>query len=400
MSETRKCTHRVHFFCGRSPVTEESRCPAVKDLLSFFDEVFPFDLAADWDNVGLLVGREKKEVSSILVTLDVVPETVEEARSLGVDLIVSHHPLFVEPQKKISDANPKTEVLLNLASDGIALISLHTNADLSPRGVSFWLAQELGAQEVAPLKETSFEKEFKVVVFTPQDAVPDVLKAAFDAGAGWIGNYSRCSFRAPGTGTFFPEEGANPRVGERGIYQEVAEDRVEVVVPEKNLSAVLASISSAHPYETPAVDVYPLRGKAARGWLGVLFEVDPPASFSSYLGFIQERLSPGILRYAGDPGRVIRKVALLGGSGGSFVDEVARSDADLYVSGDLKYHQVQLLVEAGKCVADVGHYDSEKFFVPRVGQMIGERFPRVTVHFSRRRTDPFALYGEERDTAK
>ncbi len=98
----------------------------------------------------------------------------------------------------------------------------------------------------------------KLVVFVPREALGPMREALFAAGAGKIGDYSRCSFYTAGTGTFFGGEGTDPNVGESGREQRVAELRLETVYPEELHDAVIAALKAAHPYEEPAFDVYPL----------------------------------------------------------------------------------------------------------------------------------------------
>jgi len=98
----------------------------------------------------------------------------------------------------------------------------------------------------------------KLVWFVPAEALEATCDAVFDAGAGWIGDYERCSWYTAGTGTFLGGEGTDPAVGESGREEHVPELRVETVVPVDALAEVLAALRSAHPYEEPAYDVYVL----------------------------------------------------------------------------------------------------------------------------------------------
>ena len=99
---------------------------------------------------------------------------------------------------------------------------------------------------------------FKLVWFVPREALDETREAVFAAGAGVIGGYERCSWYAAGTGTFLGGEGTEPAVGQRGLEERVAELRVETVVAEECLRAVLDALVAAHPYEEVAYDVYPL----------------------------------------------------------------------------------------------------------------------------------------------
>ena len=98
----------------------------------------------------------------------------------------------------------------------------------------------------------------KLVVFVPEEALDAVRAALFGAGAGRIGDYERCSWYTAGTGTFLGGEESSPTIGERGREQRVSELRLESVFPEERQAEVVAALRSAHPYEEPAFDIYPL----------------------------------------------------------------------------------------------------------------------------------------------
>jgi len=98
----------------------------------------------------------------------------------------------------------------------------------------------------------------KLVVFVPPDSLDALRDALFEAGAGRIGAYERCSWYTEGTGTFFGGEGADPTIGERGREERVAEVRLETVYPAEREDEVVKALRSAHPYEEPAFDLYPL----------------------------------------------------------------------------------------------------------------------------------------------
>jgi hypothetical protein len=98
----------------------------------------------------------------------------------------------------------------------------------------------------------------KLVVFVPREALDAVRDAVFEAGAGRIGNYERCSWYTEGTGTFVGGEGASPALGEAGREERVTELRLETVFPAERQEEVVAALRRAHPYEEPAYDVYPL----------------------------------------------------------------------------------------------------------------------------------------------
>ena len=98
----------------------------------------------------------------------------------------------------------------------------------------------------------------KIVIYIPATHADKMRQVLSDAGAGNIGNYDSCSFSAKGIGCFRGKEGSNPTIGEPGQLESVEEERIETVCYERDVEAVLDAVRAAHPYEEPAIDVYPL----------------------------------------------------------------------------------------------------------------------------------------------
>jgi len=117
----------------------------VYEIRDFFDSIAPFSTKLDFDNVGLLVGREQTEVHQVLVALDITDQVVEEAVELGAQLVVSHHPLFFQ-LKTIVDSDRTGRKIIRLLENGISAICLHTNMDAAAGGVNDALMQALGAR--------------------------------------------------------------------------------------------------------------------------------------------------------------------------------------------------------------------------------------------------------------
>ena len=101
-------------------------------------------------------------------------------------------------------------------------------------------------------------KFVKIIVFTPVTHADEVRKALAEGGAGHIGNYDSCSFSSRGIGKFRPLKGSEPFIGKEGTLEEVEEERIEVICPYEILKKVLTAVKEAHPYEEPAMDIYPL----------------------------------------------------------------------------------------------------------------------------------------------
>lgn len=125
---------------------------SVHDIEQALYELAPRELAAEWDNVGLLAGRRDRAVHKVLVSLDVTAAVAEEARQWGAELIAAHHPVIFHPVKRVTDQDPAGEILLRLAEHGIAAVCMHTNLDAAQGGVNDALAAALQLEEAAPLE--------------------------------------------------------------------------------------------------------------------------------------------------------------------------------------------------------------------------------------------------------
>ncbi|HEY5995437.1 MAG TPA: Nif3-like dinuclear metal center hexameric protein [Candidatus Deferrimicrobiaceae bacterium] len=356
--------------------------PTVRDVYEALDAVWPFAHRADWDNVGILLGDPGQHAGRILVALDASPAAVHRLIRSKSDLLVTHHPAIFSPLKSLRPDNPASAGAFALVRAGAAVISAHTNADAAPRGVSWAIARRLGLEGISPLvPDEPSGDACKVVVFVPSDNAASVLAALSGAGAGRIGEYSDCAFSSVGTGTFVPSGNAAPAIGEPGRPISVDELRLETVVAGADLPRVLRRLRDAHPYEEPAIDVYPLKGGSLGGGYGAVGLLPDPLPLPEALDLLRRRLRcDGGIRVAGPQRRVVRRVAIVGGSGAEFAQAAAGAGADLFVTGDVKFHQAQEAASAGITVADVGHGAAEKWILPEFRRVIAEAFgPAATI---------------------
>ena len=343
--------------------------PKVSDVVGIINKVAPFASAEEWDNVGLQVGDPAAPADRIMVSLDPGRDAMAAAIAQECRLLLTHHPLIFKPLKRISAGEPVGALISLAITNGLSVISLHTNLDIAAGGVNDMLAELLGVVSPAPLKIINQEELVKLAVFVPRGSEEQVLEALFRF-SGIIGNYADCSFSTPGNGTFRPLEGAHPRIGTVGTRETVQENRVEVLIRKDDLAAALNALFKTHPYEEPAFDLYPLlnRGKATGlGRIGLLAEETTLARFAAV---VKERLAlPGV-RFVGDPGMTVRKVALCGGSGASLMREASRQGADLLVTGDIKYHEAREAEMLGVAILDAGHFATEIPMVRGVAEIM------------------------------
>ncbi len=372
--------------------------PRLQELTDLLHTWYPPETADTWDAVGLVWGDPGDDVTKVMFAVDATAEVAAEAAEWGADLLVVHHPLFLKPVHGFATTTPKGRTLATLVGAGCALLTAHTNADQAAGGVSESLATALGLTDLTPITPAAGQAVDKLTVIVPVDAASVVRAALAEAGAGTIGDYDFASFSTPGTGRFRPLAGANPTIGTVGQIAEVEEVRVEVVLPRHRRRAVVAALRAAHPYEEPAYDVVEVAPgvdttavATGSGRIGTI----TPMTLEEFAGAVAEALPQthhGV-RVAGDPQRRVRRVAVCGGAGDFLLDEVLRTDADVYVTSDLRHHPAAEFVEkGGPALVDVAHWAAEWTWLPAVAaRLTAELGEGVSTRVSELVTDPWTM---------
>lgn len=328
----------------------------VGDVARIIEEHYPLAYAVAGDNCGLQLGSGSDPVQSVCVCLDPSPAAIAKAAARGADLLVTHHPLFFDPLRKLDPRDFVGAAAAGAIRAGMALYAAHTNLDAAPGGLADSLASLAGLADARPFPAVGGPVSYKMTVFVPAGNFADVHKAMSCAGAGVIGSYDQCAFASRGEGYFRGLEDSNPVVGGKGRLERIAEVRLEMVVPEENLDRVTIAMADAHPYEEPAYDVYPLRGHD-RGGLGRIGECGGRqlSTFARALA----RKTGAAARLAGAHRRMAGRIAVVPGSGGSLLRQAARGGADTLVTGEIRYHQALEAEYLGIAVIELGHDGSE-----------------------------------------
>lgn len=364
--------------------------PTVAELSAHLERFAPCATAADWDNVGLLFGDPAASVGRALTCLTLTPDVVAEAVREGANLIISHHPVLFRAVKKLTATTPDGQVALPLLRAGIAVYSPHTAFDNCAGGINDGLCRRLGVMNATPLRPREARRQCKLVVFVPDTDLQKVSDAVFAAGAGVIGQYNECSFRLAGTGTFYGTDSANPTIGQKGRREEVSEWRLEVLVPENLVAHVVASMRKAHSYEEPAFDVYPLR-PGNEGGEGRIGELQQPITLGELAKQAKTSLNATAVQIVGDPMRTVRKVALACGAAGEFLSDAIKRKADVFLTGEVRFHEA--LQARGTNVGLIlpGHYATERPAIEDLAAKLAGDFPGVTVWASRDERDPLSI---------
>ena len=367
--------------------------PTLREIVDLVHGWYPPETADSWDAVGLAYGDPGATVGKVLLAVDPAPEVAAEAEEWGADLLLVHHPLFLKPVHGFAATTPKGRTISALAGAGCALLTAHTHADRAVDGVSEAMGRALGLTDLAPLTGATGPAMDKLVVFVPAEEADRLREAIAGAGAGAIGDYDHCTFSTVGQGRFHPLEGANPTIGSVGSVEVVDEVRIESVLPRSRRTAVVTAMLAAHPYEEPAYDVLELAdpgvAEAGVGRIGAVRETTLQHFAEAVARALPETVHG--VRVAGDPDRVVRRVAVCGGAGDFLLDTVRGTDADVYVTSDLRHHPTSEFREHdGPALVDVAHWAAEWTWLPVVqAKLVAALGDTVEARVSTIRTDPW-----------
>lgn len=335
-----------------------------------------------YDNSGFLVGDPDAELTGVLIALDVTPDVVAEAVEGGFNLIVSHHPLVFGGIKRITTATETGRMLITLLRANISVYAAHTNLDNLDWGVNGVLAAKLGLEGCRVLRPVEGALR-KLVTYVPAARADEVRQALFAAGAGCIGGYDQCSYNSDGYGTFRANEGCSPYCGEIGELHREPETRIEVIYEKRLERKIVQKLVSVHPYEEPAYDCVPLANPLASVGAGMIGRLARPVSVADFLEQVKTALGLPLIRSSmiEDPDAVVEKVAICGGAGSFLIGDAKAAGADIYLTGDLKYHDFQQ-AENSIILADIGHYESEQFSKELIYRLISEKFSTFACRIS------------------
>lgn len=345
----------------------------LKEIVARLEAQYPSTWAVAGDRVGLEVGHPETPVALLLVALEATPTVVAEAQSRGAQLLLTHHPLLYHPLKEVREDQPGGRLLAALIRAGMALVSCHTNLDVAPRGLNDYLAQMLELTEVEVLAETTRDSWYKLTVMVPVGYEDPVRQALGDAGLGIIDRYSHCSFASRGQGTYLPLEGARPFRGEVARLSRAVESRLEILAPESRLAAAVSRLKEVHPYEEVAYDLYPLKNPGNPLGFGRIGQWPNPRPLAQIIAQAKELFEVKTVKVWGQPPAEVQRAAVCGGSGGDLIASAQEKGAQLFLTGEVRHHQVPANLEKF-AVLEVGHFASEVVFMRPWAQQLRHLF--------------------------
>lgn len=374
----------------------------VNDIVAVCESIAPPELAAEWDNVGLLVGDADAKVARVMLCIDLTAGVLEEARKANARMVLAYHPVIFKPISRITSSS--SPVAYAAARAGVAVYSMHTALDAAAGGTNDVLADAMGLQDRRPIEPVAGSARCKLVVFVPPDDLSRVAEAAFTAGAGRIGNYHDCAFFCHGIGAFSAGEGAHPAIGAAGHHEVTEELRLEIIAPRERSAELVRAVRAAHSYEQPAIDLYPLEklsdGDAEGCGMGRIGRLPRAVSVRAIVDRLKK--ATGVRRVllakaakaAKTSARGAAKVkiaACCAGSCGSLYKQAADAGADVFVTGEMRHHDALAAAALGMTVVCLGHSNSERITLKHLAVRLRKLLPKLDVTVSRRDADPFEI---------
>jgi dinuclear metal center YbgI/SA1388 family protein len=358
----------------------------IGSIKSYLETIAPPSLQESYDNAGLITGSGEWECSGVIIALDATEEVIDEAIDKKCNLVVSHHPILFKGLKHLNGSNYVERAIIKAIKNDIAIYAIHTNLDNVIKGVNGKIAEKLGLKNVQVLKQRE-EQLRKLVTFAPLDHAEQVRAAIFQAGGGFIGKYSECSFVQKGIGTFKPEPGSNPFTGELGKRTEEEEVKMEIIFPSHLQEKLVKAMINAHPYEEVAYDIIPLGNYLSDVGSGIIGELSEPIEEKALLEQVKKVFDLKVIRHTPLLGKLAQKVAICGGAGSFLLPSAIGQKADVYITSDVKYHEF-FDADSRILLADIGHYESEQYTIDLLYDLLTEKFPTFAVQKTGIKTNP------------
>ena len=360
--------------------------PKIKDIISLMESKFPIYMGEDWDNNGLQVGEKEEECTGILTAIDICEEVIDEAISLGANLIITHHPPLFKAIKRLDNSNYIKRSIIKAIRHNITIYSAHTTADASPFGLNFVIAKELGLNNIEHLTEKG-EDLYELETFVPKAFARQLSEALWQAGAGDFSSYDSCAFLSMGQGYFRAKEGANPFVGNIGKLHEEEECSISMIVKASSKELVIKALKDNHPYECPAYSLRKLENSIAKYGIGAIGDLPQEIELEDFLQRIKKYFSLQTLSYSKTRKKRISRLAIATGAAGGMFRDAIKKGADVLISGEARYNDY-FDVEDSLILISIGHYESEVISARIFADIIKEHYEDLGVFISQINSNP------------
>lgn len=365
----------------------------LKSLIEKIEKKYPLSLAYDWDNSGLNIGDLNQEIKKVLLCLELNQEILKEAIEKKADLVITHHPLIFKGIKKFDFSIKRNDWIKNLIKNDISVYCMHTNFDIGEDGLNDYICDKLDLKNKRIIEKTSKENYYKCIIYIPFDKKEEFKEHMLIFNETKIGNYDACGFEMQGVGSFRPLEGSQAFVGEKNKIAFVKESRLEFFLKGKFVKKFLDEAKKIHPYEEMAYDLFEISDVYEEIGLGKFGELKKDNKMSDLIAKIKQILNIENVVFIGDLKKNIKTVGVITGSGADCIKLASNKGCDLFITGDVKYHQALEAEEMGINVLDVGHYGSENIFPKVFLKSLEKEFKEENIEFfeTKINIDPFKL---------
>ena len=345
-------------------------------ITSYLEQVAPLYFQESYDNSGLIVGDRNKKVTKVLLCLDSIESVIDEAIEKGCELVIAHHPIVFNGLKSLTGKNYIEKTILKAIKNDIAIYACHTNLDnVLKNGVNQKMANAIGLTNTKILAP-KIDIMSKLVIYCKPDNADAVRNNLFENGAGNISEYSNCSFNTEGKGTYLPSENSNPSYGEKGELSTEDEIKIEVLAVNHQINKLLVEVKKAHSYEEVAHEIIPITNANQQVGSGMIGELEKEIDTLEFLKSLKTKMKTDCVRHTNIQKKTVKKIAICGGSGSFLLNNAISQKADVFITGDYKYHQF-FDAQNQLIIADIGHFESEQFTIDLFHDILAPEFNRV-----------------------
>ena len=317
----------------------------IKDILAVFRNLAPEESQSSWDNCGVQIAGAAARANKVAVCLEPTPQMVERCLDWGAEVVLTHHPLYMKP-KGLGEESMFLDVVRHVVGAGAWLYAAHTSLDVQPDGPAFWLGERL------ELHNTSFLEPIPGV--TPLEA------------------------------SFYSEQAIAPETGDvwanaDGVHS-VSQSRtgeIRIVCDEDKWPNVADGVEFALGCK-PQFFLRPMTAPSREAGFGQVGDLPQPMAWPEFAALLTALVGRDVITVCGPEVETVSRVAYCGGSGSSLIGKAAKAGADVFVTGDMKYHPA---VETPICVADVGHFSIEEEMMRLAALGLEETLDGVDVKF-------------------
>ena len=337
--------------------------PTFADIIRLIDDLAPPELAAEWDNPGLQVGGRNWSVRKIWVALDPLPEVIKAAIDADVDLLVTHHPLIFKPLKRIDVDSTQGTLITTALQHQLAIYAAHTNLDIVSGGINDVLATKIGLDNIRNLSITQAPVLCKVILSTSEEKQDELLfevnrlltkiRPEGNIQTHTIQNVRRLQLPLSKTSLDITKL-------KKGQHKVV---HLEMQMSQKMVAGFMEALAVSRVAGLCRHEVHPLIPTNDRPGIGRVGFLSKPMRLQALALKVKEKLNINTVKMAGDPDLIVNAVAVCSGSGSSLNKQFIESEAQVYISGDLRYHDARDVEGAGLGMIDIGHFASEHLFV-------------------------------------